>query len=131
MAYTKRDDIPGGPGEQVVELDRGDLIAVSCDRTRTEAAIVFRACARAIDEGGAAVLDIDKKPVQTGFSHTVDIPTINERGADACARECLLVVLGETPELFDWQPPHLAANSIRVALDHAQIGGPVDAGGVL
>lgn len=115
MAYTKRDDVPALPGETVVELDTGELVAVSCVRTLEGNRLAIRVRARQID--GA---------MSREFVHTT------EAGGDAdeTARQCLLAVLGE-PNTLMLAPAVEASYSIRVAIEHAQNVGPVDVGGML
>lgn len=115
MTYTKRDDIPAHPGETVVELDTGDLVAVSCVRELRGDRLAFQVRARHI--GGTALRE---------FVHTAT----PDCDPDDTARQCLLVALGE-PNTLLLSPAVEASYSIRVAIAHAQNVGPVDAGAML
>ncbi len=115
MSYMKRDDIPTEAGEQAVELDAGALVAVSCTRSLHGDRLAFRVRAREID--GSAVRE---------FVHTA--PAGGD--SDEIARQCLLAALGE-PNTLMLAPAVEASYSIRVAIEHAQSVGPVDAGAML
>lgn len=130
MTYQKREDVPAGAGEQVVELDNGALVATSCTRARVATGVAFRAKARAIDEMGNQVLDAEGRVVATEFSHVAPVSVVEAEGPDDIARDCLLAVLGEPVEK-PWADVLLCSVSIRVSLAAAPISGPVDAGAVL
>ena len=115
MAYTKREDIPARPGETVVQLDTGELVAVSCTRELRGDRLAFQVRARTIV--GSAVRE---------FAHTAP----PDGDPDDTARQCLLAALGE-PNTLLLSPAVEASYSIRVAIAHAQNEGPVDAGAVL
>lgn len=130
MTYTKRSDIPAQPGEQVVELDTGALVATSCTIARIDTGMSFRAVARAVDAEGQPILDTQGRAVRTELTHTAPASIVDTEGADNIARDCLLAVLGE-PVTRPWADVLLASVSIRVSLSAALIAGTVDAGAVL
>ena len=115
MAYEKRDDVAVGPGEMAVELDTGELVALSCTRALAGDRFAFQVRARQLD--GSAVRE---------FVHTAPA------GADAddVARQCLLAALGE-PNTLMLSDAVAASYSIRVAIEHGQAVGPVDVRAVL
>lgn len=115
MAYTKRTDIPAQPGETVVELDTGELVAVSCTRELRGDRLAFHVRARHLDS-----------TAMREFVHTAP----PDGDADDTARQCLLAALGE-PNTLLLSTAVEASYSIRVAIAHAQNVGPVDAGAVL
>lgn len=132
MSYQKRTDIPAGPGETVVELDTGALVAASCSRKRVAAGVAYHAMARAIDADGQPITLPDGRPVATELKHSVSASRMEELGDDAIARECLLAVLGEpVTGLFAWPDVVLSSVSLRISLQAATVAGPVDAGAVL
>lgn len=132
MSYTKRTDIAAGPGETVVELDTGALVAASCTRKRVAAGVVYHAIARAIDASGDPVTLPDGRPVVTELKHSVSAARMEELGDDAIARECLLAVLGEpVTGLFAWPDVLLTGVSIRISLQASAVAGPADAGALL
>lgn len=126
MSYIKRDNVPARPGETVVELDTGGLVAVSCDRKLVGDRIVFHVHARAIDTAGEQLVGADGRPVLREFKHSA--PADAEAGDTA--RQCLLAALGEPCEL-SLSSAVLASYSIRVALGAATAVGQVDVGAVL
>jgi hypothetical protein len=132
MSYTKRTDIAAGPGETVVQLDTGDLVAVSCTRKRVPAGVAYHAKARAIDENGQPITTADGRPVVTELKHSVTAARVDELGDEAITRECLLAVLGEpVTGLFAWADILLSDASIRISLQAAQVSGHADVTAVL
>ncbi len=128
MSYTVRTDLAARPGETVVQLDTGPLVAVSCAADRSADGVAFLAQARAITEEGAPVLDATGAPVVTRFPHSVAAARLDEH----IGRDCLLAVLGEPVERQPaWSERMLAGVSIRVSLAAAPLVGQVDAGAVL
>lgn len=132
MSYTKRTDLTAGPGETVVELDTGALVAASCTRKRVAAGVAYHAKAHAIDADGHQVTLPDGRPVVTELKHSVSAARMEELGDDAIARECLLAVLGEpVTGLFAWPDVVLTGVSLRISLQAATVAGPADAGALL
>ncbi|WP_251473581.1 hypothetical protein [Stenotrophomonas lactitubi] len=128
MSYVKKEGIPVEAGQTVVELDNGDLVAVVCTRSLQGGQILFRGHARAITDMGAALLGADGKPIEREFQHSDPRPA----KADEVARDVLLALLGEQPELVAWSAQVLLDVSIRQALQLANINtGAVDASAVL
>lgn len=128
MSYEKREDILGEPGEQVVQLDDGALVAVRCTRAVQGGLILFAGQARAIDEAGSTLIGLDGAPIVRRLSHN----DRNATRADAVARDCLLAMLGEPPQTVAWGDQYLLDVSIRQAIALASIlPGAVDAAGVL
>jgi len=128
MTYIKREDIAGAPGEQVVQLDDDSLVAVQCTRVVQSGVIQYNGQARAIDELGATLIGPDGLPLVRMIAHS----DRNAARADAVAKDCLLVLLGELPETVQWGSQYLLDVSIRQAIELAQVAtGAVDAGGVL
>ena len=115
MGYIKRDNIDVLPGEQAVELDTGELVAVSCSRSLQGDRVAIRVQARQL--GG---------PMARDFVHTAEAGV----DVDETARQCLLAALGE-PNTLMLAPAVEASYSIRVAIAHAAAVGPVDAGAML
>lgn len=126
MTYTLRPDITARDGERVVELDTGDLIAVSCAVERSATGVLLHARARAIDADCSPVLDALGNPVETTYMHNVAV----ERMDPDLPRDCMLAVLGE-PVSRQWSERAMAKASIRVSLAVAPLVGQVDAGSVL
>lgn len=132
MSYTKREDVPASVGETVVELDTGDLVAVSCSSKRVDSGMVYFPQARALDADGLARVDADGRPIQTGFKHSVPIERVEALTHDAITRECLLLVLGEPLQgLFLWTDNMITGQSIRISIAASPLVGVADAGAVL
>lgn len=130
MTYIRRDDIPNPPGDQVVELDTGHLVAIGCARARDGSSLVLRARACVIDDHGATISDGQGRPISVVHAHTATADALALHGADALARDCLMLVLGEPTELPFTQEARTAA-SIRSAIAAAEHEGEVDAGALL
>jgi hypothetical protein len=132
MSYTKRSDIPCGVEETVVQLDTGDLVAVSCNSKRVDAGVSYRPRARAIDAQGDPLNWPDGRPIETGFTHNTTVERVEALGQEAVNRECMLAVLGEPVQgLFRWSDILLSGQSIRVSIAAAAVVGPADPGAVL
>ena len=128
MSYVKREGLPVAEGETAVELDTGELVAVVCTRTLLAGQILFRGKARAVTADGEAMVGADGVPIAREFQHTDPRPG----KADEVARDVLLALLGEEPELVAWSVQVLLDVSIRQALQLANINtGAVDASAVL
>ena len=130
MGYEKIDGVPSEPSEQVVKLDSGDLVAVSCNLERVASGVSFHAKARAINEDGSQVTDSKGEPVVTQFIHSAPISIVDAQGSTVIAKDCMMAVLGE-PTVTPWADVLLSSASIRVSLAAAPISGPVDAGAAL
>ena len=132
MTYTKRTDVPAEPGETVMALDTGLLVAVSCRcKLLLDNRMCFHALARAIDEDGVPLLDAGGNPIVREFKHSAPVGVDSE----TMARDCMLAVLGEkTPEDLNplgMRDAVLARYNIRLAVEAAPAVGQVDAGAVL
>lgn len=128
MSYVKKEGVPVGEGESALELDTGELVAVVCTRTLLGGQILFRGKARAVDAAGAPMVGADGLPIAREFQHTDPRPG----KADEVARDVLLALLGEPPELVAWSAQVLLDVSIRQAMQLANINtGAVDASAVL
>ncbi len=128
MSYNKRTDIPVHAGEQAVELDDGNLVAVSCTQSTTSGRVQYAARARAIDAAGVALTDAAGQPIERQLSHS----DANATRASAVAKDCLLAVMGEPPETVEWGAQYLLDVSIRQAIALAQLPtGAVDAAAAL
>lgn len=128
MSYIKREDLAGEAGEQVVELDDSSLVAVKCARSVEAGLIRYSGKARAISETGETLVGLDGRAVVRELAHS----DRNAARADAVARDCLLALLGEQPEVVAWGSQYLLDVSIRQAIALAAIPpGVVDAGGAL
>ncbi len=128
MSYVKKERVPVREGESAVELDSGELVAVVCNRTVTGGRVQFAGSVRAITEDGESVLGIDGRPVERSFMYSDPRPGM----ADQVARDVLLALLGESPELITWSEQALQDVSIRQALALANINpGAFDASAVL
>lgn len=130
MGYEKVSGIPAEASEQVVRLDSGELVAVSCNLDRVASGVSFHAKARAINSDGSAVLDAKGDPVVTQFIHSAPIAIVDAQGSTVIAKDCMMAVLGE-PTVTPWADVLLSSASIRVSLAAAPISGPVDAGAAL
>lgn len=116
MTYTKREDITAGPGETVVELDTGELVAVSCNREAAGARVRFHARARVLQTALA-----------TEFRHGALTAGLD---VDSVSLQCLRAVLGE-PVTLPLAERVLAEVSIRSRIAADAMAGQVDAGAVL
>ena len=130
MAYDKVDGVPSDSIEQVVRLDTGELVAVSCNLDRVASGVSFHAKARAIKQDGSPVIDSKGDPVETQFIHSAPIAIVESQGSTAIAKDCMMAVLGEAT-VTPWADVLLSSASIRVSLAAAPISGPVDAGAAL
>lgn len=132
MAYTKRDDVPVSEGEIAVELDTGDLVAVSCLRKRIESGLCYNAKARAIEVDGTARTYPSGMLLVTEMKHSALMERVEVLTDPEIAKECMLAVLGEPLQgLFSWSEVNLASWSIRISIAAAAVSGPADAGAVL
>jgi hypothetical protein len=128
MSYVKKEGVSVDPGQTVVELDTGDLVAVVCTRTLQGGQILFRGQARAVTQAGLPLVGTDGKAIEREFQHSDPRPA----KADEVARDVLLALLGEAPQLVVWSDQVLLDVSIRQALALASIDtGAVDASAVL
>ena len=131
MSYTKREDIPVRTGEQAVELDTGDLVAACCVRNRSGTSLALHARARAVDVDGATIVDSRGDTVDSEHIHTATAESLAEHGADALARDCLLLVLGEPTEVLAPSPAVVTSASIRSAIEATRNEGEVAPGELL
>ncbi|HEY4529393.1 MAG TPA: hypothetical protein VIG97_03540 [Luteimonas sp.] len=131
MAYTKREDVPARPGETVVELDTGELVAIGCTNTRTGSDLALHARGRVVDETGEPVADAAGRLIESAHPHTATSDALALHGVDALVRDCLMLVLGEETQVLAPSPAVRSAASIRAALEAVRNEGPVDAGAVL
>ena len=71
MSYTKRTDVPCEPGELVVELDDGNLVAAQCPVTRDPQSnnVIFAPRARWIAADGTQKADGSARAVITANTH--------------------------------------------------------------
>lgn len=115
MSYTKRIDLEAGPGETVVELDSGDLIAISCQRSLLHGRLMIQINARSIDH-----------PVKVEFYHTAPL----DCDADHVAKQCILAVLGEPNDLRLSQETALSYD-IRAQLGAKDVVGDVNVNDIL
>lgn len=128
MSYVKKDGVPVDAGQTVVELDTGELVAVICTRTLQGGQILFRGRARAVNGAGTPLVGADGKAIEREFQHSDPRPA----KADEVARDVLLALLGETPQLVMWSDQVLLDVSIRQVLALANFNtGAVDASAVL
>lgn len=119
MTYEARDDIEADEGEQVVELDTGELVAVRCALQVVGAVVHYHATARVIDEAGDSVIDAAGRPITRELRHQA-------RGAaevDAITGACIAAVLGEPQEVVQWGDDLLTDVSIREAIALAPLAG--------
>jgi hypothetical protein len=87
--------------ETAVELDDGSFVAVSVVPRwlPNGAGVDFAAVARAIEEDGTAIVCPFGQQVGSTFNFNAGPLLVEELGVDAIAKEVLLAVLGEPPEL--------------------------------
>lgn len=119
MTHIERDDLIAGEGEQVVELDTGELVAARCVRQVVGAVVHYHATARVIDEAGEPVRDAAGQPVARELRHQA-------RGAasvDAITEACISAVLGEPQDVVPWGDDLLIDVSIREAIALAPLAG--------
>lgn len=128
MSYEKISGATTKPHEAAVQLDAGDLVAVSCEREHSGGTMRFYAHARVIDEDGNTIANAMGAPLRSSLSYVVDMPIVETEGADSIARDCLLAVLGEPVDRLGWSAQWLASASIRSHLIAAPSVGAVDAG---
>ena len=128
MRCVKKAGLAVAEGETAVELETGELVAVVCTRALLGGQILFRGKARAVTSEGTGVVGADGLPIAREFQHTDPRPA----KADEVARDVLLALLGEPPELVAWSAQVLLDVSIRQALQLANINTvAVDASAVL
>lgn len=98
------DDVGPGlyAGETALELDTGDLVAVSVESQWLEngAGVAFKSCARWINADGSTRLCPNDCHIETNASHTADAVSVQAHGVAALGKEMLLLVLGEEPTLI-------------------------------
>lgn len=127
-------------GETVVQLDTGELIALSVARKRRPngGGMDFRGWARVIEEDGSTKLDPAGQEMELEFPHGADAGTMQSIGDDAEAvisREIMLMMIGapatmrdvpveegQDPErapIVGWAEDVRLNTSIRYAIDMA------------
>ncbi len=104
MSYTLVQPQPQGldAGEVMYMLEDGSTyVAVSLVPSwlPNGAGVEFRAKARWVDENGMQNTDGDGNPVCTEYSTSQDAYHVNQYGVPALAKDVLLLLLGEPPEL--------------------------------
>lgn len=131
MSYTivNPATAPVQPNEVQVTLDTGQTVAVSYTATPCAAnSKGIIATARQIDPAtGDTVKDALGHPLQSEAAHTWCSTDLQTFGGDACIKDVMLVVLGETPVnkyangsyAVSQEPGSLAAWSIRTAIANA------------
>lgn len=112
MGYEKIDGVPVMTNEFAVLLDSGDIVAVGISRSVSGSRMVFRGMARAINSDGSERFGHNNVPIRSEISYSD--PRTSQ--ADAIARDCILALLGETPELIKWSEQFLLDVSIRQAI---------------
>lgn len=115
MSYEKIDGIPVMSNEISVILDSEDIIAVGISRSVSGSRMVFRGMARAINLDGSERLGHNGLPIRSEISYSDPRTSL----ADAIARDCILALLGEPPELIKWSEQWLLDVSIRQAISVA------------
>lgn len=130
MAYEKVNGIPAFAIEQVVRLDSGDYVAVSCTLSRVPSGVSFHAKARAINPNGSPILDANGDKVETEFIHSVPASIVDSTGSIEIAKDCMMAVLGEQT-ITPWADVLLSDANIRISIAAAPISGPIDAGDAL
>lgn len=88
-------------GESIVELDDGSFVAVSVIPRwlPNGSGVDFAGVARAVDATGAGITDPLGQQIVTTFNFNAGALMVEELGVDAIAREVLLTLIGEPPEL--------------------------------
>lgn len=131
MSYTivNPATAPIQPGEVQITLDGGQTIAVGYTSSACAAnSKGIIATARQIDPTtGDTINDPLGHPVQSSAAHTWSATDLQAFGGDACIKDVMLVVLGETPVLkrpdgsyaISQDAGVLAAWSVRVAIANA------------
>lgn len=131
MSYTivNPATAPVEPNEVQVALNTGQTVAVSYTSTPCAANTKgIIAAARQIDPAtGKTINDALGHPIQSSAAHTWSAQDLQTFGGDACIKDVMLVVLGETPVLkrpdgsyaISQDAGVLAAWSIRVAIANA------------
>lgn len=101
MAYKKRPEITTDvPGESVVELADGALVAVAIKHLRSEItqAPVFEVTARWVDGTGETLKDAHGKPVAITHRHHSTQAEVEKHSLARLQKACLFLVLGEEIE---------------------------------
>jgi hypothetical protein len=104
MSYKKRDNFNTGiPGETVIELEDGSLVAVSCEGERCGISQnhVFVLRGRWIDDHGQTLKDKQNKDVTTEYRHSAQAAYVKVYGIDRLRRACLKAVIGEDMETVE------------------------------
>lgn len=87
-------------GETALELDDGNLVAVSVEPKWLEngAGVAVSGCARWIDADGQTKTDAYGQHIESNTSVTYDAASVQKFGITALAKDMLLVLLGEPRE---------------------------------
>jgi len=112
MSYEKIEGVPVRTGEFAVRLDTGDIVAVSMDRSVNGSRIQFKGLARAITIDGSARLNHSGIPIESSLAYSDTRASM----VDAITKDCILALLGETPESIAWSEQFLLDVSIRQAI---------------
>lgn len=131
MSYTivNPATTPIQPGEVQVTLDSGQTIAVGYTSAPCAANSkgIISTARQIAPATGVTVNDPLGHPIQSSAAHTWSATDLQAFGGDACIKDVMLVVLGETPVLkrpdgsyaISQDAGVLAAWSIRVAIANA------------
>lgn len=118
MSYEKIDGVPVMTNEFAALLDSGDVVAIGLTRSVKGSRMVFSGLARAIEMDGSERVNRSGDAIQSKLSYSdTRVPM-----ADEIAKDCILSLLGEKPELINWSEQFLLDVSIRQAIAVSQIG---------
>lgn len=118
MSYEKIDGVPVMSNEFAALLDSGDIVAVGLSRSVKGSRMIFDGMARAITIDGDERFNRAGLPIQTKISYNDTRAPM----AEAIAKDCILALLGEPPEVIQWSEQFLLDVSIRQAIAVSQIG---------
>lgn len=112
MSYEKIDGVPVMTNEFAVKLDSGYIVAVSISRSSQGSWMLFEGMARAIYLDGMPMIGQDGQPIVTRLAYK----DVRAPDADLVLKDCILALLGETPQFITWGAQWLLDASIRQAI---------------
>lgn len=125
MSYSKVDIKTENENEQVLSLDDGSLVSVSCSLERNGSSVVFYTVARVVNDDGSVMHDPLGNDIVSSFYHTVPSSSVDNESSVRIAKDCIMAVIGEKTET-PWDIEFLKSVNIKSLINASKIIGPID-----